>query len=254
MTQYDNRPNGNNHGQSDNRAIKNAKSDQANLAVSARNITLSLGKNAARVDILHDLSLDIVEKSSLAILGASGSGKSSLMAVLTGLEKANSGDITIAGRNFGNLSEDELAMARRGHIGIVLQSFHLLPTMTALENVAIPLELSAGKNAFDRAEEELIAVGLADRIHHYPAQLSGGEQQRVAIARAMATRPEIIFADEPTGNLDEKTGAQIISLLFERKQANDATLVMITHDRQLAKQCDRIIEMRDGRILSDSAA
>ena len=180
------------------------------IVISARNVTLSLGSGEARTKVLKGIDLDIGRGDSLAILGPSGSGKSSLMAILSGLEQASGGEVRVAGIDYGPLDEDALARARRGRIGIVLQSFHLLPTMTALENVAVPLELAGVENAFDRARAELEAVGLGDRLGHYPAQLSGGEQQRVAIARAVAPGPEIIFADEPTGNLDGATGAAII--------------------------------------------
>ncbi len=225
--------------------------DHANIAIRARNVTLSLGTGAASVEILKGIDLQIRRGESLAILGASGSGKSSLMAVLSGLERASGGDVTVGGIDYGALDEDGLARARRGRIGIVLQSFHLLPTMTALENVAVPLELSGHDDAFALARAQLDAVGLGHRIDHYPAQLSGGEQQRVAIARAVATGPEIIFADEPTGNLDATTGSSVIDLLFARRAAADATLVIITHDPSLAERCDRIVEMRDGRIIAE---
>ena len=200
------------------------------------------------------MDLTLLRGESIAILGASGSGKSSLMAVLCGLERASGGDVHIGGVDFGALDEDALARARRGRIGIVLQSFHLLPTMTALENVAVPLELAGVSDAFARAADELRAVGLGHRIDHYPSQLSGGEQQRVAIARAVAPRPTILFADEPTGNLDATTGVTIMDLLFDRQRAAGATLVIITHDPALADRCSRIIEMRDGQIVSDRAA
>ena len=230
-----------------------AATSQDSIAVSARNVTLVLGSKDAPVEILKGIDLDIIAGTSVAILGASGSGKSSLMATLTGLERASGGDVRVAGVDHGALDEDALAMARRGRIGIVLQSFHLLPTMTALENVAVPLELDGQADAFASASAELEAVGLGHRIGHYPAQLSGGEQQRVAIARAVAGRPKIIFADEPTGNLDASTGAAIINLLFDRQRASEATLVIITHDPALAARCDRVVEMRDGRIVADSA-
>ncbi len=221
------------------------------IAIRARNVTLTLGTEAAPVAILRGIDLDVPEGQSLAILGASGSGKSSLMALLSGLERATSGEVTIGGIGFGPLDEDALASARRGRIGIVLQSFHLLPTMTALENVAMPLELAGHGDAFAQAAAELSAVGLGARLDHYPAQLSGGEQQRVAIARAVAPRPALILADEPTGNLDGATGAAIIDLLFERQRAGGATLVIITHDPALAARCERIVEMRDGQIIAD---
>ena len=226
----------------------------SNIVIGARNVTLSLGSGNARTDVLKGIDLDVARGESVAILGPSGSGKSSLMAVLSGLERASAGQVRVAGTDFGELDEDALARARRGKIGIVLQSFHLLPTMTALENVAVPLELAGQTEAFGFAQRELEAVGLGHRLGHYPAQLSGGEQQRVAIARAVAPRPEIIFADEPTGNLDGETGAAVIDLLFARKDAAAATLIIITHDPNLAGRCGRILEMKDGLIVADRAA
>ena len=224
------------------------------IVISAQNVTLSLGSGEARTEVLKGIDLDIHRGESLAILGPSGSGKSSLMAILSGLERASGGGVRVAGTDYGPLDEDALARARRGRIGIVLQSFHLLPTMTALENVAVPLELAGIADPFERARAELEAVGLGHRLGHYPTQLSGGEQQRVAIARAVAPGPEIVFADEPTGNLDGGTGAAIIDLLFARKEATGATLVIITHDPQLAARCGRVIEMQDGLIAADRAA
>ncbi|SIN84897.1 putative ABC transport system ATP-binding protein [Parasphingorhabdus marina DSM 22363] len=235
-------------------ATSDAPETDSHIAIQANNVTLSLGEGEARVDILGGINLAIETGKTVALLGPSGSGKSSLMAILSGLERATSGEVHIAGADFGRMNEDELAIARRGRVGIVLQAFHLLPTMTALENVAVPLELDSQGDPFTIAAEELAAVGLGDRLGHYPTQLSGGEQQRVAIARAMASRPRIIFADEPTGNLDGATGEKIIELLFERQQATQATLLIITHDPDLAKRCDRIIELRDGMIEKDSAA
>ena len=220
--------------------------------IAARNASLALGSGDARVEILRGLDLDVARGSRVALLGASGSGKSSLMALLTGLERASGGTITVAGEDFTALDEDGLARARRGRIGVVLQAFHLLPTMTALENVAVPLELSGVSDAFARARDELAAVGLADRTTHYPAQLSGGEQQRVAIARATAPRPAIIFADEPTGNLDAATGDAVMRLLFARADETGATLFIITHDESLAARCARVLTMRDGKIVSDT--
>jgi putative ABC transport system ATP-binding protein len=222
--------------------------------IDASNVTLSLGSGGGRVDILRGIDLQVAEGEGVALLGPSGSGKSSLMAVLSGLERASGGAIRIAGADFTALDEDGLARARRGRIGIVLQAFHLLPTMTALENVAVPLELAGEAEAWARAERELEAVGLGHRFGHYPAQLSGGEQQRVAIARATAPRPQLLFADEPTGNLDAATGAAILDLLFERRQETGATLLVITHDPALAGRCGRVLEMQDGRIVADSAA
>ena len=222
--------------------------------IDASDVTLSLGRGPAKVDILRGIGLQVARGESVALLGPSGSGKSSLMAVLSGLERASGGTIRIAGEDFTALDEDGLARARRGRIGIVLQAFHLLPTMTALENVAVPLELDGRNDAVPAATAELEAVGLGHRLTHYPAQLSGGEQQRVAIARATAPRPELIFADEPTGNLDARTGAAILDLLFERKRETGATLLVITHDPALAARCGRVLEMQDGRIERDSRA
>ena len=221
--------------------------------ISARNLRLTLGDGPAAVEILRGIDLDVAPGETLALLGPSGSGKSSLMAVLTGLERATSGTLTVAGADFETLDEDALARARRGRIGIVLQAFHLLPTMTAQENVATPLELAGEEEAWERAAAELAAVGLGHRLDHYPAQLSGGEQQRVAIARAIAPRPPLVFADEPTGNLDAATGEAITDLLFERRAEAGATLVVITHDPTLAERCGRVLTMADGRIASDSA-
>lgn len=222
-------------------------SDPSHIAITARNVTLSLGTT----EILKGIDLSIRRGESLAILGPSGSGKSSLMAILSGLERASGGEVKVAGIDYGPLDEDGLARARRGRIGIVLQSFHLLPTMSAVENVAVPLELAGISDAFDRAAAELDAVGLGHRLHHYPAQLSGGEQQRVAIARAAAPMPDILFADEPTGNLDGRTSNAVIDLLFSRQATNGATLVIITHDPALAERCDRIVEIRDGQIVAE---
>ena len=219
-------------------------------AIIARNLKLTLGS----VEILKGIDLSVDVGETLALLGPSGSGKSSLMALLCGLERAQSGDLSVAGEDFAALDEDGLARARRGRIGIVLQAFHLLPTMTALENVSTPMELAGMDNVRTRAAAELVAVGLGHRLDHYPAQLSGGEQQRVALARATAPRPALIFADEPTGNLDAATGAQIIDLLFARRAETGATLVIITHDADLAARCQRVVTLGDGRIVSDSAA
>ena len=222
-------------------------------AISASNLTLTLGSGEAAVEILRGIDLTVAAGETLALLGPSGSGKSSLMAVLCGLERASGGRLAVAGADFAKLDEDGLALARRGRIGIVLQAFHLLPTMTAQENVATPLELEGRADAWERAAEELAAVGLGHRLNHYPTQLSGGEQQRVAIARAIAPRPALIFADEPTGNLDHTTGEGIIDLLFARRAETGATLVIITHDAELAKRCDRVVTLEDGRIVYDTA-
>ncbi|WP_374589362.1 ABC transporter ATP-binding protein [Novosphingobium sp.] len=224
------------------------------LAIDARNLTLTLGDSDSAVDVLRGIDLTVPQGQTLALLGPSGSGKSSLMAVLTGLERATSGQLTVAGADFSAMDEDALATARRGRIGVVLQAFHLLPTMTALENVMTPLELAGMPDARARAEAELTAVGLGHRLSHYPAQLSGGEQQRVAIARALAPRPPLVFADEPTGNLDATTGAGIVDLLFARRAEAGATLIIITHDAGLAEKCERVVTLADGRIARDSAA
>jgi putative ABC transport system ATP-binding protein len=216
--------------------------------LSLSGVSLSLMGNAGPVDILHDISLDIAAGSSLGLIGPSGSGKSSLLMLMGGLETASAGRITALGQDITALDEDALARFRRGNMGVVFQSFHLIPTMTALENVATPLELAGHKDAFERAEAELEAVGLGQRAGHYPAQLSGGEQQRVALARASAPRPRILLADEPTGNLDEATGKAIMDLLFGLQDRHGATLIMVTHAPELAARCDRVIRLRDGRI------
>ena len=219
--------------------------------IEARNVSLSLGRVPNRVDILRGVDLTVRSGETVALLGASGSGKSSLMAVLAGLERPSGGTVRVTGLDFTALDEDALAVARRGRIGIVLQAFHLLPTMTALENVAVPLELAGEADAFARAEAELATVGLSARAGHYPAQLSGGEQQRVAIARALVASPALLFADEPTGNLDTATGGTIMDMLFSRQAAAGTTLFVITHDRTLAARCGRVVELADGRIVAD---
>jgi putative ABC transport system ATP-binding protein len=224
----------------------------SSYVIDARGVTLSLGSGPARVEILRGIDLQVAKGESVALLGPSGSGKSSLMAVLSGLERATGGDIVVTGKDFTALDEDGLSRARQGRIGIVLQAFHLLPTMTAHENVAVPLELAGEAGAFATAARELENVGLGHRLTHYPVQLSGGEQQRVAIARATAPRPELIFADEPTGNLDAATGHAILDLLFERQRETGATLLVITHDSALAARCGRVLEMQDGRIVRDT--
>ena len=228
--------------------------DMTEPIIAARNLTLRFGEGEAAVEVLRGIDLEIGAGESVALLGPSGSGKSSLMALLSGLERSGGGTLTVAGEDFAALDEDALARARRGRIGVVLQAFHLLPTMTALENVATPLELAGkARDAETRAAAELTAVGLGHRLHHYPAQLSGGEQQRVAIARATVTNPAILFADEPTGNLDGATGHAIMDLLFTRAAETGATLVVITHDPALAERCARVIELADGRIVADRA-
>jgi putative ABC transport system ATP-binding protein len=219
--------------------------------IEARNVSLTLGRPPARIDILRGIDLTVHAGETVALWGPSGSGKSSLMAVLAGLERPSGGIVQVGGLDFAALSEDALAVARRGHIGIVLQAFHLLPTMTALENVAVPLELAGERDSFARAEIQLASVGLAERAGHYPAQLSGGEQQRVAIARALVGRPVLVFADEPTGNLDTVTGAAIMDLLFDQQRSSGATMLVITHDAALARRCARVVELADGQIVAD---
>jgi putative ABC transport system ATP-binding protein len=217
-------------------------------AIALSGINLSLGRGAARVHILKDVDLDIGRGEAVGLVGPSGSGKTTLLMVLAGLERADTGSIVVAGEDLTRLDEDDLARFRGRNVGIVFQSFHLIPTMTALENVAVPLELAGDAAAFDRARDELAAVGLAERLGHYPAQLSGGEQQRVALARALAPNPAILVADEPTGNLDEATGKQIVELLFKGHVERGTTLILVTHDNNLAERCDRIVRLRSGRI------
>ncbi|MCK8483636.1 ABC transporter ATP-binding protein [Aliiroseovarius sp. S2029] len=207
---------------------------------------LTLGHNAGRTEILKGIDMRVMAGETLGLTGPSGSGKSSLLMVLGGLEQASSGSVTVLGQNLSAMGEDDLARFRRDHMGVVFQSFHLIPTMTALENVATPLELAGVRDAFERAEEELTAVGLSHRLDHYPSQMSGGEQQRVALARAAAPRPEILLADEPTGNLDGKTGAAIMDLLFGLRDRHGATLILVTHAPELAERCDRILQIQDG--------
>src|SRR5215212_6059269 len=224
-------------------------------AIALHDVDLSLGRGAARVHILKGISLAIGRGEAVGLVGPSGSGKSTLLMTMAGLERPDSGRVAVDGTDLSGLGEDALARFRGRRIGIVFQSFHLVPTMTALENVALPLELAGvADGAFARAERELRAVGLGERLHHYPAQLSGGEQQRVAIARALAPNPAILVADEPTGNLDERTGDSIIELLFGLKRDRGGTLVLVTHDLHLAQRCDRIVRLRSGRIEADADA
>jgi putative ABC transport system ATP-binding protein len=222
--------------------------DNTSAAISLAGINLSLGHDAARVHILKDIDLVIKRGEAIGLVGPSGSGKSTLLMVMAGLERPDSGTVTVAGNDLDALDEDALARFRGRNVGIVFQSFHLIPTMTALENVAIPLELAGTADANERAARELAAVGLAERMQHYPAELSGGEQQRVALARALAPNPPILVADEPTGNLDEATGKQIIDLLFAAHRERETTLVLVTHDAALAARCARVIRLRSGRI------
>ena len=214
-------------------------------------VHLTLASEAGAVNVLRGVSLKIGKGETVALVGPSGSGKSTLMMVIGGLERANSGSVAVAGRDFAGLGEDDLARLRREHIGIVFQSFHLMPAMTALENVALPLELAGRDDAATAARETLAAVGLSTRERHYPAQLSGGEQQRVAIARAFVSDPGLILADEPTGNLDGETGRKVMDLLFGLAAKSGTTLLLITHDRALARRCGRILSLEDGRITAD---
>lgn len=222
--------------------------------LSLKNAALSLDGNAGRVDILHAITLDIARGETVGLIGPSGSGKSSLLMIMGGLERATGGSIHALGQDLTAMNEDALARFRRGHMGVVFQSFHLIPTMTALENVATPLELAGARDAFDRAAAELEAVGLGHRSGHYPSQMSGGEQQRVALARASVTRPEILLADEPTGNLDGANGSAIMDLLFDLRDRHGATLVLVTHAPELAERCDRVIRLADGALEPDLKA
>ena len=225
-----------------------ASSTAIGPAIALSGVNLSLGHAAARVHILKDIGLNIGRGEAIGLVGPSGSGKTTLLMVLAGLERADTGSIVVAGTDLRHLDEDALARFRGRNVGIVFQSFHLIPTMTALENVAVPLELAGEADAVSRARDELAKVGLAERLHHYPAQLSGGEQQRVALARALAPNPAILIADEPTGNLDEATGQQIVDLLFTKHDERGMTLVLVTHDATLARRCDRVVRLRSGQL------
>jgi putative ABC transport system ATP-binding protein len=213
-------------------------------------VDLHLKSEAGSVHILKDISLTLPSSKTVGVMGPSGSGKTTLLMVLGGLERPTSGTVEVAGKALGGLSEDALATFRRDTIGIVFQNFHLIPTMTALENVAIPLEFAGHKAAFKKAEEALTAVGLKERIKHYPGQLSGGEQQRVAIARAFVTTPRLILADEPTGNLDAETGQKVMELMFDMTRKYGTTLILVTHDAALAGSCDVQVKLRDGRVVA----
>lgn len=221
--------------------------------VRLEHVNLRLAGNAGQVDILRDISLTVGAEETLGLIGPSGSGKSSLLMVMGGLEQASSGVVSVMGRDLGAMDEDALARFRRVHMGVVFQSFHLIPTMTALENVAVPLELAGVRDAFDRARDELGAVGLGARVDHFPGQMSGGEQQRVALARAAVTRPRILLADEPTGNLDGANGAVIMDLLFGLRDRHGATLILVTHSDELAARCDRVVRLVDGAIAPEMA-
>ncbi len=225
-----------------------ATADMTIALISVADVSLTLGEGEVRTHILKSVSLTLDPGMTVAVLGPSGSGKSSLMAVIAGLERPDCGRVALSGADLAGLDEDQLARLRGRSLGIILQSFQLLPTMTAIENVAVPLELAGAKNARERATAEMNAIGLGHRLHHYPAQLSGGEQQRVAIARATAPRPALLLADEPTGNLDSATGAGIVDLLFERAGAAGAGLLVITHDPAVASRAARIVHMADGKL------
>jgi len=220
----------------------------SNPVIHFDNVHLSLNSGAGRVDILHGIDLSVSEGEAVGLIGPSGSGKSTMLMVMAGLERASSGVVRVAGHDLGAMSEDQLAAFRRDNTGIVFQSFHLIATMTALENAAVPLELAGRRDAFARAQEALASVGLSHRTGHYPGQLSGGEQQRVALARPVAARPRILLADEPTGNLDTATGEQIIQLMFALQADTGATLLLITHDAALAARCGRVVHLADGKI------
>jgi putative ABC transport system ATP-binding protein len=213
-----------------------------------RDVQLTLASSAGPVDILRGIDLDVAAGTSLSVVGPSGSGKSSLLAIIGGIERPTAGLVEVAGIDLASLDEDGLALFRRQRVGVLFQSFHLIPTMTALENVALPLELAGRRDAFARAKDGLAEVGLAGRLEHYPTQLSGGEQQRVALARALANEPELLLADEPTGNLDRSTGRQIAELIFAARERHGATLFLITHDPALASLCDETRRMGDGRL------
>ncbi|WP_309664674.1 ATP-binding cassette domain-containing protein [Tabrizicola sp.] len=215
---------------------------------------LTLQGNAGPVNILKGISLSISRGESVGLVGPSGSGKSSLLMLMGGLERASGGSVMALGQDLTAMDEDALARFRRGNMGVVFQSFHLIPTMTALENVALPMELANVTDAFARAEAELVAVGLGPRLHHYPSQLSGGEQQRVALARAAAPRPAILLADEPTGNLDGVNGQAIMDLLFGLRDQHGATLVLVTHSAELAARCDRVVRLADGNLAPELKA
>ena len=224
----------------------------ADPAINLVGVHLRLTSDAGEVNILNDIDLAIGPGETLGVVGPSGSGKTSLLLVMAGLERPTSGSVTAAGTEITALDEDALALFRRDNVGIVFQNFHLVPTMTALENVAMPLEFAGAADAFERAQAELEAVGLGPRLVHYPGQLSGGEQQRVALARAFVSEPAILLADEPTGNLDVATGEAVMDILFDLHARRDTTLVLITHQPDLVERCGRVVQLADGRVVSDS--
>ena len=222
--------------------------EKSETAIQLENVRLTLTSNAGEVNILRGINLQIGAGETIGVVGPSGSGKTSMLMVIAGLERVSSGEITIAGQHLNGLNEDRLALFRQKHVGIVFQDFHLVPTMTALENAAMPLEFAGRDDAFARARAELEAVGLGHRLDHYPGQLSGGEQQRVALARAFAPEPSILLADEPTGNLDGETGQRVMELLFSLKERCNTTMMLVTHQPELAEKCSRSIHMQDGNI------
>ena len=232
----------------DERSRRESQMPMTAPAIRLADLRLSLGSRAGVVDILKGITLDIAAGSSIGLIGPSGSGKSSLLMIMGGLERATSGTVEALGHDLSAMDEDALARFRRDNMGVVFQSFHLIPTMTALENVATPLELAGARDAFERARAELATVGLAARAGHYPSEMSGGEQQRVALARAAVTRPRILLADEPTGNLDGATGDEIVAHLFSLQEKHGATLVLVTHSHRLAERCDRLVRLRDGML------
>jgi putative ABC transport system ATP-binding protein len=234
--------------------LAGAFADVAEPIIALNDVSLTLSSRAGPVEILKGVNIDIGPGEAVAIVGPSGSGKTSLLMVVAGLERASAGSVRVAGHDFTRLGEDGLALARGRNIGIVFQSFHLVPTMTALENVALPLEFAGNADAFEIARSLLVEVGVGHRADHFPAQLSGGEQQRVALARALSPRPQIVLADEPTGNLDGKTGEQVVELLFSLQRRRQATLVLVTHDLDLARRCGRIVRMADGRVVGAELA
>ncbi len=225
--------------------------EQPDTAIQLNGVELTLTSNAGEVNILRGIDLDIARGETVGVVGPSGSGKTSMLMVIAGLEKVSGGDIAIAGHGLNGMNEDELALFRQSHVGIVFQDFHLVPTMTALENAAMPLEFAGRADAFERARKELEAVDLGHRIDHYPGQLSGGEQQRVALARAFAPEPSILLADEPTGNLDGDTGHKVMDLLFSLKERCNTTMMLVTHQPELAERCSRTIHMLDGKISNE---
>lgn len=227
--------------------------EAADAAILMNDVHLKLTSAAGEVNILRGIDLTVASGEAIGVIGPSGGGKSTMMMVIAGLEKISSGRVCTAGVDLNGLDEDALARFRRDHVGVVFQDFHLIPTMTALENVAVPLEFSGADDAFERARAQLQAVGLDHRLEHYPGQLSGGEQQRVALARAFATDPSILLADEPTGNLDGDTGAAVMDILFDLHDRSGTTLLLISHDMRLANRCGRIVRLADGRIDADAA-